>query len=131
MMTDPISDFLSRIRNALTMRHEKVGAPSSKMKVQLAEILKSEGYISGFSLDEKDDKKQITIQLKYDDAELPIIEGLKRISRPGLRVYRGSKDLPKVRGGMGMAVVSTSHGIMTDHQARDKNVGGEVLCYVW
>lgn len=130
MMTDPISDFLTRIRNALMMKHETVTSPSSKMRVQIAELLKTEGYISDYGID-GEMKKTINVQLKYDEDESPIIEGLKRVSRPGLRVYRRAGDLPEVRGGLGMAVVSTSKGIMTDAQARTSKVGGEVLCYIW
>ncbi len=130
MMTDPISDFLTRIRNAQLMAHEQVKSPASKIKVRIAELLKDEGYIADYDLD-GDKKRTITLRLKYDNANAPVIEGIKRISRPGLRVYKGASDLPKVRGGLGMAVVSTSKGVMTDAQARSSNVGGEVLCYVW
>ena len=129
-VTDPIADYLTRIRNAQMMAHEQVKAPSSKMKVRIAELLKDEGYIADYDVD-GDKKRTITLRLKYDDDNTPIIEGLKRISRPGLRVYKAAKDLPKVRGGLGMAVMSTSKGVMTDTQARTNNVGGEVLCYVW
>lgn len=131
MMTDPVSDFLTRIRNALVMKHKSVRLPSSKMKLRIAQILQDEGYVSAFHLEE--DRKQgvLHVDLKYDQKGVPVIEGLRRISRPGLRVYKASGDLPKVRGGLGMAVVSTSRGVMPDHQARRENVGGEVLCYVW
>ena len=131
MITDPISDFLTRIRNALMSRHESVSAPSSKMKLRIAEILKAEGYIEDFSVEEKAHRKTISLVLKYDVDQVPVIESLRRISKPGLRIYRGANDLPEVRGGVGMAVVSTSRGVMTDAEARQKNVGGEVLCYVW
>ena len=130
MMTDPISDFLTRIRNAQMMSHEAVKSPSSKMRVCIAELLKNEGYISDFKV-EGDSKKTIKVELKYDDNEAPMIEGLKRVSRPGLRVYRRASELPKVRGGLGMAVMSTSKGVMTDADARESKVGGEVLCYIW
>jgi small subunit ribosomal protein S8 len=131
MMTDPISDFLTRIRNALVMKHKAVRLPSSKMKLRIAQILMDEGYINDFR-HEADGKQGILhVDLRYDGKGLPVIEGLQRVSRPGLRVYKGSTDIPKVRGGIGMAVVSTSRGVMPDHQARRENVGGEVLCYVW
>ena len=133
MMTDPIADFLSRIRNALMSGHESVVIPSSKMKLKIAELLKSEGYINDFHLDAPSDRagKRLTLDLKYDSDAAPIIEGIKRVSKPGLRVYKNAKDLPKVRGGLGMAVMSTSKGIMTDAAARKAHVGGEVVCYVW
>lgn len=131
MITDPISDFLTRIRNALMSRHETVSSPSSKMKIRIAEILKAEGYIADFSVEEKEHRKTISLVLKYDVDQVPVIESLRRISKPGLRIYRRAGDLPEVRGGVGMAVVSTSRGVMTDAEARQKNVGGEVLCYVW
>ena len=134
MMTDPISDFLTRIRNGQLVNHTSVSAPSSKMKVHIAEILKSEGYIADFRVEPKNEKQKspkLVVDLKYDDQHRPIIIGLKRVSKPGLRVYKGAKDLPEVQGGMGTAVVSTSKGVMTDAQARAANMGGEVLCYVW
>ncbi|MCP4503460.1 MAG: 30S ribosomal protein S8 [Deltaproteobacteria bacterium] len=132
-MTDPIADFLTRIRNALMARHSTLSCPSSKMKVRISQILKDEGYISEFGV-EKNDRGYQTLQvtLKYeDDRVIPIIEGLKRVSKPGLRIYRGATDLPTVRGGLGMAILSTSKGVMTDASARAANVGGEVLCHVW
>ncbi len=133
MMTDPISDFLTRIRNALLARHESLTCPSSKIKVRIAGLLKDEGYIADFDVREKDGRSFLDLTLKYEEMNrvTPIIEGLTRVSRPGLRIYKGAGDLPQVRGGMGMAVISTSHGVMTDTQARAKNVGGEVVCYVW
>ena len=133
MMTDPISDFLTRIRNALLARHATMSCPSSKLKVRIAGLLKDEGYISEFATVEKDGRAVLDITLKYEEGNrvTPIIEGLTRVSRPGLRIYKAANDLPQVRGGMGMAVISTSHGVMTDAQARAKNVGGDVLCYVW
>lgn len=133
MMTDPIADFLTRIRNALMARHSTLSCPSSKMKVRIAQTLKDEGYITDFGV-EKNDKGCLTLELtlKYeDDRVAPIIEGLKRISKPGLRIYKGASDLPNVRGGLGMAILSTSKGVMTDTSARAANLGGEVLCYVW
>jgi small subunit ribosomal protein S8 len=131
MMTDPVADFLARIRNALTVKHASLSLPSSKMKTRIAEILKDEGYISDWRLDKDEKQGVLHVDLKYDNRGSPVIEGMRRVSRPGLRVYKTAKDLPKVRGGMGMAVLSTSRGVMSDNQARKQNVGGEVLCYVW
>ena len=130
MVTDPISDLLARIRNAQMVNHPAVTMPSSKMKQRIAGILKDEGYIEDVAFEADDKQGKLTLTLKYDQGA-PLIEGLKRVSKPGLRVYRGSKDLPEVRGGLGMAVVSTSRGLMTDTKARENNIGGEVLCYVW
>jgi small subunit ribosomal protein S8 len=131
MMTDPISDLLARIRNAHLVAHNQVSAPASKMKERIADLLQREGYIAGYEVHGEVPHKRITLDLKYDSNNRPMIEGMKRVSRPGLRVYKPARDLPEVRGGVGLAVVSTSHGVMTDHEARTKNVGGEVLCYVW
>jgi len=131
MVTDPIADFLARIRNAQTVKHASLVLPGSKMKVRLAEIFKEQGYISDYSFEKDEMQGKLRLDLKYDEHGRPVIEGMKRVSRPGLRIYRPAKDLPSVRGGMGMAIVSTSHGVMTCHDARQKNVGGEVLCYVW
>lgn len=131
MMTDPVADFLARIRNAQLVKHTELVLPSSKMKLRIAEILSNEGYV-GSVREEKDDKQgKLHVGLKYDAEGRPVIEGLRRVSKPGLRVYKAAKDLPTVRGGMGMAVVSTSRGVMSDQQARQENIGGEVLCYVW
>ena len=131
MMTDPIADFLSRIRNALMASHKAIVCPSSKMKVRIAQILKDEGYISEFRVEQNSGQGVLHVTLRYDDGNLPVIEGIVRASKPGLRVYKGADDLPKVRGGMGMSILSTSRGVMTDHQARKDRVGGEVLCHVW
>lgn len=131
MMTDPVADFLARIRNAQLVKHAELVLPSSKMKASIAEILKSEGYVGDVRVEKDDKQGKLFVQLKYDREGKPVIEGMRRVSKPGLRVYKAAKDLPKVRGGMGMAVVSTSRGIMSDNQARQENVGGEVLCYVW
>ena len=131
MMTDPISDFLTRIRNAQLVKHSSVSAPASKMKTRIAELLKKEGYIADIDYEPAKHGQKIVLTLKYDEHNAPVIEGLKRISKPGLRIYRGADNLPEVRGGLGMAVVSTSTGVMTGQSARDANVGGEVLCYVW
>ncbi|MBX5475836.1 MAG: 30S ribosomal protein S8 [Clostridia bacterium] len=129
-MTDPIADMLTRIRNANTVRRASVDIPGSKVKRAIAQILKDEGFIEGYQW--IDDGKQGTIRifLKYNDRER-VITGLRRISKPGLRVYVGRDEIPRVLGGLGIAVLSTSKGIMTDKQARREGVGGEVLCYIW
>ncbi len=131
MMTDPISDFLSRLRNGLLAHHKSVVCPSSNLKVRIANILKDEGYVQ--DVDEKADggRRTLTVTLRYDDKNSPVIEGLQRVSRPGLRQYVNADTLPKVRGGLGMAIISTSKGVMTDSQARKDRVGGEVLCQIW
>ena len=133
MLTDPIADMLTRIRNANTAMHDQVRMPSSKQKVALAKILQSEGYISGFTLNPSTSGPGdvLTISMKYSDDRARTISGLRRISTPGLRVYRKSDSVPRVLGGLGVAVLSTSHGLMTDREARKRKVGGEVLCYVW
>lgn len=133
MMTDPIADMLTRIRNANTAMHDEVRMPSSKQKVALAKVLESEGYIGGFEVAPatKGPGDTLTIQMKYSDDRDRTISGLRRISTPGLRVYRKADAVPRVLGGLGVAVLSTSHGLMTDREARQRNVGGEVLCYVW
>ncbi len=132
MTSDPIADMLTRIRNANTAKHDTVDVPSSKMKISIAEILLKEGYIRKYDLIDVDGVKMIHITLKYGvDKNDKIITGLKRISKPGLRVYAGKDDLPKVLGGLGIAIVSTNKGVMTDKEARKENVGGEVLAFVW
>ena len=128
MMQDPIADMLTRIRNAQASRKLSVSMPSSKLKVAIANLLKTEGYISGVEVS-GDLKKTLTITLKYYQDE-PVIEMIKRVSRPGLRVYKRSYELPRILNGLGIAVVSTSQGIMTDRQARKAGLGGEVMCYV-
>lgn len=130
-MTDPIADMLTRIRNALTAKHEEVEVPSSKIKAEIAQILLSEGYINGYKVEGEGIDAKIVIDLKYGPKGEMVITGLKRISRPGLRVYAGYEDLPKVLGGMGIAIVSTPKGIMTDKEARKLRHGGEVLAYIW
>ena len=129
VMTDPIADMLTRIRNANQMRNETVNMPSSKIKVEIAKILKEEGYIAEYNVS-SDDKKVLSLQLKYNGAER-VISGIKRISKPGLRVYAQANELPKVLNGLGVAIISTSKGIMTDKEARKLKIGGEVLAYVW
>ncbi len=129
---DPIADMLTRIRNANTAKHDTVDIPSSKMKLAIADILVDEGYIAKYDLVDNGNFKDIRITLKYGkDKNDKIIAGLKRISKPGLRVYASRNDLPKVLGGLGIAIVSTNKGVMTDKKARELNVGGEVLAFVW
>ena len=131
-MSDPIADMLTRIRNANTAKHDTVDVPSSKMKLAIADILVEEGYIKKYDLIDEGSFKTIRITLKYGaDKNEKIITGLKRISKPGLRVYAGKDELPKVLGGLGIAIVSTNKGVMTDKEARKANVGGEVLAFVW
>ena len=129
MMTDPISDMLTRIRNAQRSEKQSVAIPASKVKSAIAQVLKDEGYIEGFAMREADGRPMIEIGLKYY-AGKPVIEKIERVSRPGLRIYRPSGDLPKVMNGLGVAIVSTSRGVMTDRKARGLGVGGEVLCIV-
>jgi small subunit ribosomal protein S8 len=128
-MSDPISDMLVRIRNAQMVGHVEVAMPASKMKAAIAKVLKDEGYIEDFALRENGAKNELAIALKYY-AGRPVIERLERVSKPGLRVYRGRDDLPRVMNGLGVAIVSTSRGVMTDRKARADGVGGEVLCIV-
>ncbi|MFC0559061.1 30S ribosomal protein S8 [Halalkalibacter alkalisediminis] len=131
VMTDPIADMLTRIRNANTVRHEKLELPASKVKKEIAEILKREGFIRDFEYIEDNKQGVIRIFLKYGSTNERVITGLKRISKPGLRVYAKAGELPRVLGGLGIALVSTSNGLMTDKDARQQQVGGEVLAYVW
>ena len=130
MMTDPIADMLTRIRNANAMRHETVEVPSSKTKTAMLTVLKSEGYIADFKVS-KDVKSVTTVTLKYTEDHQRVIRGLKRISKPSLPVYTTAEDLPRVLNGLGVAIISTSKGIMTDKEARKQKIGGEVLAYVW
>ncbi|MGN0165252.1 MAG: 30S ribosomal protein S8 [Lachnospiraceae bacterium] len=131
-MSDPIADMLTRIRNANTAKHDTVDVPASKMKIAIAEILLKEGYIKSFEIEEVGSFKNIHITLKYGkDKSVKTISGLKRISKPGLRVYASKEELPYVLGGLGIAIISTNKGIVTDKEARKLNVGGEVLAYVW
>jgi small subunit ribosomal protein S8 len=128
-MTDPISDMLTRIRNAQTAKKTLVNMPSAKLKASIAQVLKDEGYIEGFAVRENDGKPLLEISLKYYAGQ-PVIEKIERVSRPGLRIYKARDDLPKVMNGLGVAIVSTSKGVMTDRKARATGVGGEVLCIV-
>ena len=132
-MTDPIADMLTRIRNANVAMHDEVSMPSSKRKLALAEVLRREGYIASYA--EKDNAsrpgRMLTIEMKYSPERDRVIRGLRRISKPGLRVYRKRDEIPRVQGGLGVAVVSTNRGLMSDREARRKRMGGEILCYVW
>ena len=130
-MTDPIADMLTRIRNANMVRHANVEVPASNMKKTIAQILSDEGFIKGFEVIEDDKQGTIKITMKYDENKDRVITGLKRISKPGLRVYAKRNEVPRVLGGLGIAIISTSHGIMSDKQARKDGLGGEVICYVW
>ena len=131
LVLDPIADMLTRIRNANSNKHEKVVIPQSKTKLAIAEILKEEGYIVDFTIVDSEQGKMIEVTLKYGPNGEKVIQGLKRISKPGLRIYSNAEQLPQVLNGLGIAIVSTSKGIMTDKNARKLNVGGEVLAYVW
>ena len=131
-MTDPIADMLTRIRNGLSAEHDTVAIPASKMKVEIARILKQEGFINGYSVEgETAKEKTITVELKYGPDKEKVITGLKRISKPGLRVYAKGDNVPRVLNGLGIAIISTSKGLMTDRDARKQNLGGEVVAYVW
>lgn len=131
MMTDPIADMLTRIRNANNAKHDSVDIPASNIKKQLAQILLDEGFVKGFDVIEDAKQGIIRLDLKYGTQKEKVISGIKRISKPGLRVYVKSDEVPRVLGGLGIAIISTSSGIITDKEARNKVVGGEVLCYVW
>ena len=133
MLTDPIADMLTRVRNANTAMHDEVRMPASKQKVALAAILEKEGYITGYTVapSTSGPGEVLTISMKYSNDRRRTISGLRRISTPGLRIYRKSTEVPRVLGGLGVAVLSTSQGLMTDREARKRKVGGEVLCYVW
>lgn len=131
MLTDPIADMLTRIRNAQKARHEKVEMPSSRMKKEIARILKDEGFIKNYKAITDKHKEVLAVFLKYDSDSGPVIKGLKRSSKPGRRLYVNKDDIPSVRGGLGVAIISTSKGLMTDREARKEQVGGEWLCSVW
>jgi small subunit ribosomal protein S8 len=131
MLTDPISDYLTRVRNALAAEHPDVEVPSSRLKKEVTRILKEQGYIADFAVEPTALGEVIKIELRYTDDRKPVISGLERISRPGRRRYVKGKEVPRVMGGMGTAIVSTSTGVMTGHEAKAKGVGGEVVAYVW
>ncbi len=130
-MTDPVADMLTRIRNANTVGHATVDIPASKMKKSIAEILVKEGYIKGFNIIDDGKQGTIRVQMKYGADKEKVISGLKKISKPGLKVYAKSDEVPKVLGGLGVAIISTSNGIVSDKEARKLGVGGEVICYIW
>ncbi|MCY3849772.1 MAG: 30S ribosomal protein S8 [Acidimicrobiaceae bacterium] len=132
-MTDPISDMLTRIRNANVAMHDEVAMPSSKQKLALAGLLKNEGYISSFTEVDNGDRpgRTLTIEMKYSPERARVISGLARVSKPGLRIYRRRDEIPRVQGGLGVAVVSTNKGLMSDREARKNRMGGEILCFVW
>ena len=130
-MTDPIADMLTRIRNAIQMRYEEVQVPASNIKKEIARILKEEGYITNYSIEKNDVQNVLTLTLKYGKNKERVITGLKRISKPGRRVYANAEEIPYVLNGFGIAIISTSKGVMTDKLARKNNVGGEVIAYIW
>ena len=130
-MTDPIADMLTRIRNANTVGHESVEIPASKMKISIAEILKEEGYIADFEVIEDNKQGMINVTMKYGAHKEKVISGIKKISKPGLKKYAKADDVPRVLGGLGIAIISTSQGVMSDKKARQLGIGGEVICYVW
>ncbi|MBK5292196.1 MAG: 30S ribosomal protein S8 [Acidobacteriia bacterium] len=131
MISDPIADMLTRLRNAMTARHPKVDVPSSKLKLEVARILKEEGYILNFKLVEEGIAKTIRIYLKYSTGNVPVISRIERISRPGCRVYVSGGEIPRVLGGLGINILTTSRGVMTGSAARKSGVGGEILCQIW
>jgi len=130
-VSDPIADMLTRIRNAIMVRHDFVLVPSSRIKLSIAKILKGEGFISDYEVLKGKPHRVIKIYLKYSDNNKPVLSGLERVSKPGLRVYAQRKEIPKVYGGLGIAIVSTPKGVMTGHQAWRQGLGGELLCYIW
>jgi small subunit ribosomal protein S8 len=130
-VNDPVGDFLTRIRNALQAQHDSVVIPSSKLKVELARVLTEQGYIESYGTEPARVGEALRVQLKYTDQRAPVISGLKRASRPGRRVYAHNGEIPKILGGMGTTIMSTSHGVMTGHDAKKEGVGGEVVAYVW
>ena len=131
MMTDPIADMLTRIRNSLMARQRQVLMPSSNMKVAIARVLKQEGFVRHFDVNKQVPQPVLRIILKYDDKREPVAHGLKRVSKPGRRIYANSQEIPRVQSGMGVAIISTSRGVVTDREARRLGVGGEVVCYIW
>ena len=131
MLTDPIADMLTRIRNAVAVGHERLTMPSSKQKEAIAKILVAEGFIDRYEVKPADPGAEIMLVLRYGDRRRPAIEGIKRISKPGHRIYRGAGEIPRVQGGLGVAIVSTSKGLLTDRDARRRSLGGEIVCEVW
>ena len=131
MLTDPIADMLTRVRNAIGARHSKADVPASRLKIEIARILKEEGYIATYKVVEEGAKKTIRIYLKYDPDNMPVISAIERVSRPGCRVYVGQTEIPRVLGGMGINILTTPQGVMTGRDAHKQHVGGEILCRVW
>jgi small subunit ribosomal protein S8 len=131
MMTDPIADMLTRIRNAGTARHAQASCPSSKVKLAIAGVLQRAGFLASVKVEERDGHTSLVLGIRYDEAGRPLIDGIQRVSKPGRRVYVGKENLPRVRNGLGVAVISTSHGVLSDREAREQNLGGELLCEVW
>ncbi len=130
-VTDPIADMLTRIRNGVSAKHDSVSMPASKVKVAIARVLKEEGFIRDFELGSEGSRSVLKVQLSYTGRKEPVLSGIKRVSKPGLRVYVQKREIPRVLGGLGIAILSTPEGVMTGQIARQKNIGGEVLCYVW
>ncbi len=130
-VTDPIADMLTRIRNAVSSKHDSVSMPASKIKVAIAEVLREEGFIRAFELDEDGKRQVLRVDLSYTGRKEPVLSGIKRVSKPGLRVYVQKREIPRVFGGLGIAILSTPQGVMTGQVARQKSIGGEILCYVW
>jgi len=130
-MSDPIADMLTRIRNGVAARHESVRMPSSKLKVAIAKVLREEGFIKGYEVTQEGARSFLKVDLSYTGRKEPVLTGIKRVSKPGLRVYVQKREIPRVMGGLGVAILSTPEGVMTGQNARRKSVGGEVLCYVW
>jgi len=131
VLTDPVSDMLTRLRNANLALHEKVTMPSSHLREEIARILAAEGYISGYGVRAEGNKKELEVRLKYGSDRSRVIQGLRRVSRPGRRIYAGAGDVPRTQGGLGVVIVSTSQGLMADREARRRHLGGEILCEVW
>jgi small subunit ribosomal protein S8 len=130
-MTDPIADMLTRIRNAVSSKHDNVTMPSSKLKLAIAKVLKEEGFIRDFTVSQEAPRSMLKIDLSYTGRKEPVLSGIKRVSKPGLRIYVQKREIPRVLGGLGVAILSTPEGVMTGQHARQKSIGGEILCYVW
>ncbi len=131
MYTDPIADMLTRLRNANTALHPEVSMPASKLKEEIAKILSAEGFVDSYKVEDARVGKSLTLRLRYGRDRARVLQGVRRVSKPGNRVYKGAREIPRVRGGIGVAILSTSQGLLTDREARRRNVGGEVLCEVW
>ena len=130
-MTDPVSDLLTRIRNGVSSKHDSVSMPASKMKIAIAKVLRDEGFIRDYQVEPEGTRQMLKVQLSYTGRKEPVLSGIKRVSKPGLRVYVQKREIPRVFGGLGIAILSTPEGVMTGQSARQKSIGGEVLCYVW